>query len=188
MPFARRLDALRRGDIDVMVGLQRADDVQDEVAYLYPSYEALRHTFFVLSTERHKLKNFEDLRQLDVGVTIHAKYFERFNQESALAMVGVSTLKQKIRLLENGRIDTFLHFKESTLPTLKNMQLSERIVLADYQPNEQANYYFALSTNSPFIKRREQFEQAISAGVKNGKFAEIRRQHYAKGNLNPKSE
>ena len=180
LPFARRLDALRKGDIDLMVGLQRTEETQDEVVYLYPGYEALRHTFFVLKDENHKLKDFSDLKQLNVGVTIHAKYFERFSKENALAMIGVSTLKQKIHLLENGRIDTFLHFKESTLPTLERMKLDEKIVLADYQPNERADYYFAMSLNSPLIALKKKFEQAIRAGVETGKFAEIRQQHYLK--------
>ena len=47
MPFARRIKELRQGNLDLLVGLQREDDEQDEVVYIAPSYETLRHTFFV---------------------------------------------------------------------------------------------------------------------------------------------
>ena len=47
-------------------------------------------------------------------------------------MVPVTSLKQKIGLLQKGRIDTFIHFQESVLPTLRSMGLEQEIVLADF--------------------------------------------------------
>lgn len=68
-----------------------------------------------------------------IGVTINARYFTKFNQEKAeISMVPVTSLKQKIGLLQKGRIDTFIHFQESVLPTLRSMGLEQEIVLADF--------------------------------------------------------
>ena len=178
MPFARRLALHREGKLDVLVGIQQTYDFQDEVIYLQPSYEKLQHAFFILAENKPKLTSFDDLEELSIGVTIHAKYFERFNKNHDLAMVPVHTLEQKIQLLMNGRIDTFLHFRESTLPKLQEMGLSEQIQMATYQPIETNKYYFSISENSPLIKHRKDFESIIAEGIKNGDFARIRQEHY----------
>lgn len=179
MPFARRLREFRHGNLDLMVGLQRESEKQDEVIYITPSYETLRHTFFVRKENIDKLQNFTDLKTLSIGVTRNAKYFERFNQESDLIMVPVSTLRQKIELLKKGRINTFIHFQESALPLIIEMGLQNDIVLAEYQPIEVNNYYVTISQNSPLIGKKHLFESAVRDAIANHEFATIRREHYA---------
>ncbi|WP_160177946.1 substrate-binding periplasmic protein [Paraglaciecola mesophila] len=178
MPFARRIKELRQGNLDMLVGLQREDEDQDEVVYIAPSYETLRHTFFVRKPDLDQLVNFNDLRKLRIGVTRNAKYFERFNRETELIMVPVSTLAQKVALLQKGRIDTFIHFQESALPLIRKMGLQDEIVLAQYQPIEVNNYYVTISQNSPLIKQKHLVESAVRTAIANGEFATIRRQHY----------
>jgi polar amino acid transport system substrate-binding protein len=52
--FSRRLRELGQGKIELLVGLQREDDKQDEMVYLKLSHETLRHTFFVIKTNKDK--------------------------------------------------------------------------------------------------------------------------------------
>lgn len=178
MPFARRIQAMRKGELDVMVGLQRRWSSTDEIHYLLPSYEKLSHTFFVRKGNEAVLQKFEDLRDLSIGVTRYATYFDRFEQEDDLIMVSVGSLRQKIKLLRNGRIDTFIHYKQSTLPTLEKMGLSGEVVEAPYQSADLEDYYFTVSSASPLISRKAEFEKVIAEGVKAGDFARIRREHY----------
>lgn len=180
MPFARRIRALRTGEIDLMVGLQRDKDEQDEIIYLFPSYESLRQSFFLLQENLHKLKSFDDLQNLNIGVTVHARYFERFNQQADLAMVETNSLTQKIDLLRKGRIDTFVHVEESTQPRLKKMGLSNAIVLAGYQPMERFEYFVTMSQYSPLFDKKPLFEKAIKKALANNDFSRIREEHYKK--------
>jgi polar amino acid transport system substrate-binding protein len=179
MPFARRLRELRQGNLDLLVGLQREDNKQDEVVYIKPSYEKLRHTFFVSKKNIDKLQRFSDLKNMYIGVTRHAKYFKQFNQESGLIMMPVTTLRQKIALLMKGRINTFIHYQESALPLITDMGLQNEIVLADYQPIEVNKYYVAISQNSPLINKKHLFETAVRDAIAHHEFATIRRNHYA---------
>lgn len=179
MPFARRIKSMRTGKIDILVGLQSYKEEPGEIIYLKPSYESLRHTFFVAQKDKHRLKHFDDIQEMVIGVTINATYFTRFNQLENLAMVPVSTLNQKIGLLNKGRIDTFIHFQESTLPTLKKMGLEDEIVIADFQTTERNEYYFTISKHSPLMPYLGQFEAVIAAAVAEGDFKRIRQQHYA---------
>lgn len=178
MPFGRRLKELEKGKLDLAVGLQRRSDDNDFAVYLYPSYEKLRHSLFVPTDKEVELNQFSDLKQLSIGVTTHAKYYGFLLQPHNLTTVGVPTLRQKIQLLLKGRIDTFIHFQESTLPTLEKLGLDNQIKLATYQPVEYQHYYVGISSQSPLIKYRRKLEKIIAQGVKMGDFSQIRQQHY----------
>lgn len=179
MPFARRLRELRLGHLDLLIGLQRVNDKQDEVVYIQPSYETLRHSFFVKKENTHQLQGFADLKELTIGVSRHAKYLERFNQEPGLMMVPVASLRQKIELLMKGKINTFIHFQESVLPLISQMGLQNDIVLADYQPIEVNQYYLTISQNSPLFAKKYLFEAIVKEAVANQEFMAIRQKHYA---------
>ncbi|WP_340679299.1 ABC transporter substrate-binding protein [Paraglaciecola sp.] len=178
MPFARRVVALQSGQIDLMVGMQREKDTQDDIIYIYPGYEQLRHTFFVLASNQTELTNFDDLLQLNIGVTIHAKYYQHFQQQEGLHLIAVSTLKQKIELLLKGRIDTFIHYQQSTEPLLKQMQLENRVVIAPYQPTEYNEYYVTISLKSRLYPYQETLQKVIKEAVDNHDFIRIREKHY----------
>lgn len=178
MPFARRVMALRQGELDIMVGLQRGHEQQDEFVYVQPPYERLRHTFFVRDGEQSRLSSFAQLKGMSVGVTIHAKYYEAFSQLPDLALVQVSSLAQKVALLQKGRIDTFIHYEQSTLPYLEEAGLSQDIVLAEYQPRESKDYFVAISQNSPIVQQLANITDVVVAGIAAGDFARIRNAHY----------
>ena len=178
MPFARRVVALQSGQIDLMVGMQREDNTQDDIIYIYPGYEQLRHTFFVLAPNQTKLTSFADLVKLNIGVTIHAKYYQHFQEQQGLSLIAVSTLKQKIELLLKGRIDTFIHYQESTEPLLKKMQLDNQVVIAPYQPTEYNEYYVTISEKSRLFPYQETLQKVVKAAVENNDFNRIREAHY----------
>jgi polar amino acid transport system substrate-binding protein len=178
MPFARRIVALTSGQIDIMVGMQRENDQKDMVIYLFPSYETLRHSFFIMKDRGTQLNDFADLSKLNIGVTIHAKYYQKFHDQADLALISVSTLAQKVNLLTKGRIDTFIHYEESTVPYLQHNNLQDAIVLAPYQPTEYNEYFVTISAKSQLFPYQEKLQAIIRAGHDKGDFARIRAQHY----------
>lgn len=182
MPFARRIKMMRQGELDVITGLQLRILPTKDIIYLDPPYEQLNHTFFILNKNQHKLSSFADLKELAIGVTRWATYFERFEKEDELIMVGVNSLQKKIKLLRNGRIDTFIHYQQSTEPTLQKMGLTNEIVVADFQATTLQDYHFAISARSPLISHKKLFEKLIAEGVAQGDFARIRQQYYLKKN------
>jgi polar amino acid transport system substrate-binding protein len=176
MQLARRAQALGNGDIDLMVGLQQDHIESNEFVYLQPSYEKLNHSFFVLNA--NLISTVRDLSKLNIAVTINAQYFDDLYLYSELGLVEVSTLKQKIGLLKKGRVDAFIHFRESALPMIKRMGWAEEVVLADYQPNQKTEYFVAVSRSSFLCKQRKKLQEIIKEGIKSGDFIAIRAAHY----------
>lgn len=177
MPFARRLQAIRDGELDIMVGLQKGTYEEDSVIYLEPNYGIAKHCFFVLADSKDRLTKFDDLRSMTIGVTIHARYYEKFNQQDNLVTVNVQNLEQKINLLLNNRIDSFIHYEKSTLAWLKSQQLESDIVLAQYQPVAYNRYYFIMSRKSPLMSLKDEIEKILLKGKTSSDFKKIASTH-----------
>lgn len=176
MPFARRIDALEQGKIDIMVGLKRSY-AQAGFEYLEPPYEALSNTYYVRAAETDTLNSASDLSSLILGITIDNPNSQLDTHGKYRAVVRVTSLEQKIQLLHLGRIDAFAHFQGSSQLKIEQLNLEDAIVEAPYQPGKVRNYYVALSTASPFYSDKDKLTEIIRRGVENGDFAAIRLAH-----------
>lgn len=57
MPFARRLLQIEHGQLDLIVGIQKTDERQDEFIYIMPHYESLSYRIFTLQENHQSIKN-----------------------------------------------------------------------------------------------------------------------------------
>ncbi|WP_448551752.1 substrate-binding periplasmic protein [Thalassotalea montiporae] len=178
LSFSRRLRALQNGELDILVGLQDSAEQQENLIYIDPPYQILASTFFVRAPEKSSLTNYQDLTSKRIAITAQVAYFDEFDNDESLAKVKVDSLEQKIKLLINHRVDTFIHNYDSTLVNLKILALSDQVKPAIYQPTDKRKYYFAISRRSQLMPHLDQLMRVIEKGVANGAFIEIREQHY----------
>lgn len=178
MPFARRLKQLEIGKLDILVAVIKRNDTNSNLVYLTPSYEQLASSFFILKNQKHKLSSVDDIQNLIIATTHNAKYFEEFQNFDEINKISVTSLEQKIKLLQKGRVDTFLHYQSSTQSQLDRMNLSDHIVLADYQPSAYEDHYFVITKLSALYPYKQKLEQIIANGIAQGDFAEIRKNFY----------
>lgn len=175
MPLARRLKELRKGNLDLLV-LSRMDS--RDLIYLQPAYESLRTGLFVRLDDQQKLSDFASMQTFKVGYSIGTKLFPRFDQDTGLQKVAVSSLQQKILLLEKGRIDAFLQAVQSTQQQLIKMDKHTEIVKARWQPQYQRDYHFVISEKSELYAHRQRVITIIKQALTTGQFAKIRQQYY----------
>lgn len=178
MPFARRLRALKKGEIDIMVGLKGSQPQSDMYYKLQPSYEQIRSSYFLRVEDEGTVANREDLKKLVAGLTIDEQSMLKNSEKKYLDIVTVTTLHQKIELLMLKRIDTFLHFEQSAQHVLEQEGLSNKIISASLQDGVQKDYYIAISTKSPLYHYKEKLEAVIKQGIESNDFMRIRLQHY----------
>lgn len=176
MSFARRLESLKNGTINLMVGVKHLHS-QERFEFLQPSYEKLRASYFVHRDSPYLDMSETELNQLILGNSIDEKEMLKWADETFKAVVSVSSLEQKIRLLEIGRIDTFVHFETSALYKIRLLGLEGVIIPAAYQPGEKLFYHFAINPDSELFAMKEKLEQIIAQGVANGDFTKIRAEH-----------
>ncbi|WP_342808198.1 transporter substrate-binding domain-containing protein [Alteromonas sp. M12] len=179
LSFGRRLVELRNGHLDLVVGVHHYAAPDQGFIILQPSYESIQNTLFVKLEDKYRLSSFEEFKQSTFAVTIRGNYFPELSLTERPQTVKVSTLKQKIGLLEKGRVDGFVHFAHSTNKLLETVKSEVTIVPALYQPEAQRNYFFGLSKSSKFTERQAEIEQIIRTAKQNGDFKRIREQYYA---------
>jgi len=178
MPFARRIQEIKKGNLDIIVGIQKTKEREDKFMYIEPHYESLSYRFFSLAENTSLTRSYSDLYNKVIGVNKHSKYFPIFDNDKALQKVEVVSLKQNINLLLRGRIDLLIHYQESTLPTLASMGILTKIRQTTFQPKHENLHYITISNKSELMDQKEKLRNILKQGIENRTFAIIRQQHY----------
>jgi len=179
IPFARRIKEIEKGNLDIIIGVQRARSRDKALVYISPSYESLSYRFFSLSKNSHQYLDYPDLHGKIIAVNRDSKYFERFNDDEEIAKLETVTLTQTINLLLHERIDLFIHYEESALPKFIELGISGYVIKTPYQPQQKIAHFIAISAKSQLMLRKKELENIIIQGIKNNDFSRIREKHYA---------
>lgn len=179
LSFARRLRALKNGDLDLLVGLQIPQQRSTRLIYIEPPYQELASTIFMRVQEAEQVNEYQDLNDLRIAITEKVTYFDQFDNDRKLSKIAVDSLQQKIHLLTMQRVDAFIHNKDSTQATLKAMELTNQVVTANYQPEQVRKYHFAINRTSFLGSHQKAIVSLVEQGINNGDFQRIREQHYA---------
>ena len=176
--YNQRIELLRAGKIDIMVGLKAQHPENNDFIYLHPSYEKLTNNVFVLKENKNKYKALTDLKNTTIAFTPDKTQIAGKINQMGINLMPAPYLKQKIELLLKGRVDALVYFKESTLTKLKEMGLENEVVQASLPAFSVREHFVAISLKSPFIKQKDKLTTIIKDGVKNGDFKRIRQKHY----------
>ncbi|WP_085300000.1 substrate-binding periplasmic protein [Cognaticolwellia mytili] len=179
MPFARRLRHIENGQLDLIVGIQKTEERQDEFVYILPHYELLSHRIFTLKENHHQIKSYQDLAGKHIGINHYSKYFQRFDNDENINKFRATGVVQNIELLLRGRIDAFIHYEESTLPLLSKMGKKGKITKSLYQPDYETLHYLAISSHSKLATRQDELKLIVEQAIKNNDLLNIRLDHYA---------
>ena len=175
MPLARRIKELEKGSIDIIVLGHRSNP---NLIFIEPPYNTLDIHLFVRKQDKNKIKNYQELNETVIGHSIDSKIFPEFDQHDSSTKVAVNSLRQKILLLEQGRIDGFFHVYLSTKRRLKEMNLHEQIVKSRWQPIYRRDYYFVISEKSKLFQHQNKLKEIIKQGKTLGQFKAIRTAYY----------
>ena len=176
IPLARRIKELEKGDVDIIVLAKRDNP---ELIALMPSYSQIDENLFVRASEKHRISSQEQLSSALIGVS-NGSQLPQFLENRGLAnTVDVNSLEQKILMLKRKRIDGFFHTFSSANMVLKEMGEVDDIVPSVWQPGRRKRLsHFVISKKSRLFKYKAQLEQIIQRAKDEGKFIQIRQQHY----------
>ena len=159
-PFARRLRMLETGEIDLMAGLLKRPERETFAYFLNPPYKFKSNKyFFVRKGEISRIRKYEDLYGLKVGVSINAKTFPRFDQDSAIEKVQVSYLAQKFKMLVLDRIDTFVHTDVEAIAQMRELGLENHVDIAEFRYTRINPVHIGISRRSPLMEKLDAIEK-----------------------------
>jgi len=178
MPLARRIIEVKKGNLDLIVGLQYSAERAQQLTYIYPAYETLSFRFFALNENAIHIKDYQDLSGKMIGVIRGAEHHRSFDQDSQLKKFDLKSLSSGIKMLFHQRIDLFIHYEESTLPMIKALGVENEISKTQYQPKYNHKHYNAISKHSPLISQKQKLQAIIEKGLNQQDFLQIRLNHY----------
>lgn len=182
MPYARRLLSVDNGTLDIMVGVSNTAPIGENTDRIEPAYESLSVAIFVLAGNESTINSIDSFHQYNISVTRNSSRQTILQHIPDNHIIPAVSLEQKIELLLKGRIDSFMHVKQSTLTTLITQNLYTKIRLADFQPPKEYEQHVVINKNSWLYQRKGDLEQIIRDGVAKGDFAHIRYRFYKSEN------
>jgi len=178
MPFARRMKELKKGNLDLIVGLQYSKSRAEDLIFIFPGYEKLSFRYFTLTQNTESIQSNNDLVGKTIGVIRGAKHFPSFEDNTELQKYSFNNLRTNIDMLMLGRIDIFVHYEESTTLMLKTMKVDHLIGKTNHQPKHTHEHYLAISKNSPLADKTELLEDIIERAISQQDFIKLRLEHY----------
>ena len=175
MPLARRLQELKKGNIDILLLSHRESN---DFIFIEPAYETIPFALFLREQDKAKLVSRKDMHGLRIGYSIGANLPSGILADETIEKIAVSSLQQKITMLELNRIDAFFHAFGSVERKLKNMNKDQSIVKSVWQPSFERDYHFAISKHSSLYDQRNKLSRVIDEALKDDVFLTIRKQHY----------
>jgi polar amino acid transport system substrate-binding protein len=182
-PHRRCLKMMESGAADLSIGLQRSPEREAYMQFLQTPYRKLPsdRVFYVRTGEADRIRRYEDLYGLRVGVTAGSVYFERFDGDKRLSKDAAQANDANLRKLLLGRIDAVVIPEDQGAVLLSAMGLGRQIVAADYRAApDPTPRSVAVSRRSEAIALLPQLEQAMQAMRQDGTLAALYDKHYYK--------
>ncbi len=178
-PFARRLQWMQSGRLDIMGGLLKRPEREAYIYFVDPPYvDRNRKIFYVRKGEENRIRSYGDLYGMVIGTKFRSRYFPRFDADQGLTKEPVGNVEQNFRKLLSGRIDAVIYSNRSGGMIVEEMGIADRIGVAPYAYTASNPVYIGISRRSPLMARRAQIEAAVRQMVESGEMAELIEQYH----------
>lgn len=179
LPWARALELMTKGDIDMMLNMSKNPAREKFIHFIGPQRQE-KIALFSLATTPITLSQFQqlDIPELPIAIQTGAYYGELFARLKASDnkrrqhFLSVPNNKVKLSLLQRGRVSGFIEERLSTLyqiqhnPQYRGMKMHDVVIHSN-------PVYFALSRASVGGERLSRLQQAFTVLQKSGRLQAI---------------
>ncbi len=181
-PLKRCLAMLEGGTADVGIGLK---ENPERAAYLHFLHASYRHgvadrVFWVRRGDADRIRRYEDLAGLRIGVVASGAYFARFDADSGIDKEIAQGNEANLRKLVLGRLDAVLIPEDQALVLLHRLDLQGKLEAAKFRVQDLAPRSIAVARSSAAVHLLPQMEAAMTAMRRDGTLAAIYDRHYYK--------
>lgn len=176
-PFKRCLTEMERGGLDLQSGIAFNEQRAHYMTYLSTAYGEVSAKFYLRKGEGGRLKSYEDLHSLRVGMVSESHYFEPFNSDEKIKKIAVPKEEMLFTLLEKGRVDAIIGTSPNLEYQIKKYRHKGKFEVAAYLPENKIPLYFAISKKSPLITQLDRFNSLMRTLKETGQLDKIRA-HY----------
>lgn len=147
-PWTRCLKMAQHRKIGMLTHASYKKDRESFLYYLRPAYyEKDIRVFVMRKGEGKKIKNFDDLYKLKIGIVQDISYGERFDREMKEGKLRVSSGNENrdfLQLVLHGRLDAFIDTKIMVLDQIRRDSLTGKLELAEFKIESDNKLFFAM--------------------------------------------
>jgi len=171
-PWSRCLEMIKDGQADIITGILKRPEREKDMIFIEPPYKTKSSKAFYIREDMADITTFDGLHSLTIGIKRDVKYFKQFDEDTTLIKDAVHEDDLNFRKLAAGRVDVVVITESIGDYLLSEMGLTNEIKKTTYRHDTVVPVYFAISKDSPFAHRVQDFNAASrrlsSAGVFNG--------------------
>lgn len=172
-PFKRRLIMMEKGQLDMICGLLFRPARKDDIHFVHPPYKTRSDTiFFVRARDAGKIRSYEDLKGLKIGVNRGAKHFDRFDRDTTLTKETALTQNNFSKLLL-GRLDTVIQDEANGIFLIHKLNAMDRIAMSPFRFSRNKEVFFGISRKSWMMAALDEIEPVLVAFIRSGRARDI---------------
>lgn len=173
VPWARALEMMREGQADLITGIAKTAERAEYMKYVPTSYSAVRPMFFAQKGKGATVRGYGDLLGKSIGMSLHSSYFARFDADTALNKVGLSTEEQILKMLALGRIDLAIGTDPNLSWDISRLGFRGTLEPTVWQPADNTPLYLAVSLKSSAVDLVERIDGIVRALLSDGSIERI---------------
>ncbi len=165
-PWARCQSLLEQGVIDLISSYSDTNERRKIAVFLKAPYRQAMMTFYTLASKDNTIKKYGDLKNLRIGHTRGATYFDKFDYDPTLKKITMNGFVQGLKMLANDRVDVIISAEvPADYQILKN-NWSGKIKKEKYTYDSGSGTYFAISRKSNVLDRVDEFNEVNAQLIK----------------------
>lgn len=175
-PWARCINLIESGQIDLLAGLSKTEQRQSHLLYLEPPIFSQKASYsFYVKDPKVVIESYSDLSGLVVGKLRGSQHFMKFDQDNNLNIVNATDIETLFSLLKTGRIDAFIHVNETIAPYLLEYDPEHSVIQSSFIQEVESKGYFTLSKHSGKTALYGQLSKALNTLQQQGAFEALER-------------
>ncbi|WDP87788.1 MAG: transporter substrate-binding domain-containing protein [Desulfobacter sp.] len=178
-PFKRRLIMMKNGDIDMSCGLLKNNERAEYIHYILPPYKNRSDTiFFVKKGQAGRIKTYEDLAGLKIGVIRGARFFEQFDTDQTSNKDYCEQTTTNFRKLIFNRVDTVISNEAAGIDIIHRLGISNQVEMSNFRFSKEKHVYIGISKKSHLMDKIHLLEPRIKEMINTQKISQIITRHY----------
>lgn len=163
------LKMIENGRVDIISAALKRPDREVYMKFIEPPY--ISHSpklFYLPKGHKNRIKQYEDIYSLDIGVLKGSSYFTPFDHDTKINKIEVLKTEQLLEMLRKGRVDAFIGTEIVTDYLIKAQSYEGYFETSVFRYESETPFHFAISKKSPFSERIDDFNSIMKDLVNEG--------------------
>jgi polar amino acid transport system substrate-binding protein len=170
---------LRRGDVDMVIGLRDTTDRREYMEFLSTPYRyGSPKVFYLRRGETGKLRKYEDLYAIRIGTQLGTKYFEPFDSDTRIRKDEVVKEELSFPKLLHGRIDAVVIPEDRGEYFISKLGCRDRVEKARFRHADGTPRFIGVSRKGSALKDLSLFNKTMRDIAADGTLGCLYRDHF----------